>query len=64
MLADFYLRHSSRSLSVIESLLQKKQEEKQADLRSVLMGDLELDIELPELLKIDLETVCLEFDPV
>lgn len=64
LLADFYLRHSSRSLSVIESLLQKKQEEKQADLRSVLMGDLELDIELPELLKIDLEKVCLEFDPV
>ncbi|KAI5057183.1 hypothetical protein GOP47_0027198 [Adiantum capillus-veneris] len=61
--ADFYLRHSSRSLSLIDRLLQIKQEAKKTDLRSVLNGDLELDIELPEYLKLDLEKVCSEFNP-
>lgn len=60
--ADFYLRHSSRSLSVIDRLLQKKQEEMQTSLRSVLQGELEIDIELPEYLKIDLEKVSLQCD--
>lgn len=61
--ADFFLRHSSKSLSVIDRLLQIKQEERKTDLRSVLMGDLELDIELPEYLKLDLDKICLEFSP-
>ncbi|MCO5605883.1 hypothetical protein L7F22_060068 [Adiantum nelumboides] len=61
--ADFYLRHSSRSLSMIDRLLQIKQEVKKTDLRSVLNGDLELDFELPEYLKLDLEKVCSEFNP-
>eukprot|EP00250_Pteridium_aquilinum_P003952 c14211_g1_i2 orf=112-1689(+) len=62
--ADFYLRHSSRSLSIIDRLLQIKQEERQTNLRSVLTGDLELDIELPEYLKVDLGKVCSEFNPL
>ena len=58
--ADFYLRHSSRSLSVLTTLLQKKQEAMQkSSLRSVLQGDLENDIDLPDYLKIDLEKVNL-----
>lgn len=58
--ADFYLRHSSRSLSILSTLLQKKQEALQkSTLRSVLQGDLECNIDLPDYLRIDLEKVNL-----
>lgn len=55
--ADFYLRHNSKSLSIIDHLLEKKKAGKQTSLTSVLRGELEVDIEMPEYLKAKIENV-------
>eukprot|EP00249_Psilotum_nudum_P008560 c21365_g1_i1 orf=201-1457(-) len=50
--AEFYLRHNRQMSSVIHHLLGNKQSKNQCFLSSVLKGELENDIDLPEYLRI------------